>query len=130
MTVVADTNVWARALLNDDVVQSAKARKALADARANDGIFMPVLVMAELAWVLRSKWERTRVLTTLEGLLHMRGVMVESPVLVEEAIAATSAGNGGFTDELIAQVGFANGAAEVITFDSKFARNPRVKQLK
>jgi predicted nucleic-acid-binding protein len=130
VTVVADTNVWARALLNDDVDQSVKARRALADARAIDGIFVPVLVMAELAWVLRSKWERTRVLTTLESLLHMRGVMVESPVLVGEAITATSAGNGGFTDELIAQVGFANGAAEVITFDSKFARNPRVKQLK
>src|SRR5215467_7506845 len=55
--VVADTNLWARAFLNDDASQSRKARKALADARSKGGVFVPLIIMAELAWVLRGKWE-------------------------------------------------------------------------
>lgn len=130
MTIVADTNVWARAYLNDDAQQASKARRALADARSKGGVFVPLIVMAELAWVLRSKWDRERVLTTLENLLQTRGVTVEAPALVQEAISACRAGKGGFADQLIAQVGFANGASEVVTFDDQFARADKVKRLR
>lgn len=129
--VVADTNVWARAYLNDDQAQAAKARKALAEARAQGGVFVPLIVLAELAWVLRGAWERERVLAAIEHMLETLGVAVESPFLVHEAIDATrQGGSGGFADHLIAQVGFANGAREVITFDTKFGKAKRVKRLK
>jgi len=129
--VLADTNVWARAHLNDDPAQARKARKALAEAQAGGGVFVPVLVLAELAWVLRGRWERERVLEALENLLQTRGVTVESPLLVRAAIDATRAGGtGGFPDQLITQVGFAHGAAEIITFDAKFARARQVRRLK
>jgi len=129
--VVADTNVWARAYLNDDQAQAAKARKALAEARAQGGVFVPLIVLAELAWVLRGAWERERVLAAIEHMLETLGVAVESPFLVQEAIDATrQGGSGGFADHLIAQVGFANGAREVITFDTKFGKAKRVKRLK
>lgn len=130
--VVADTNVWARAHLNDHPTQARKARKALAEARGKGGVFVPLLVLAELSWVLRSaKWERARVLEALEALLQTRGVAVESPGLVREAIEATRAGGtGGFADHLIAQIGFAYGASEVITFDGKFGKAEHVRRLK
>jgi predicted nucleic-acid-binding protein len=128
--IVADTNVWARAFLNDDPAQAQKARKALADARAKGVVFVPLIVVAELAWVLRSRWDRARVLTALESLLQTRGVNVETPVLVREALKATRKGQGRFADHLIAQVGFANGAQEVVTFDVKFARNTKVRRIK
>jgi predicted nucleic acid-binding protein len=68
VVIVADTNVWARAFLGDDPRQSPKARRALAAARTKEGMFIPLVVMAELAWVLRgAKWERDRVLKTLEA---------------------------------------------------------------
>jgi predicted nucleic-acid-binding protein len=127
--VVADTNLWARAFLNDDASQSRKARKALADARAKGGVFVPLIVMAELAWVLRGKWERDRVLSTLESLLLTRGVTVESPTLALNALTATRERQGGFADQLIAQVGFANGAKEVITFDDKFSKSAKVRRI-
>ena len=130
MTIVADTNVWARAYLNDDPLQARKARKALADARSNGGVFVPLIVMAELAWVLRSKWSREQVLITLENLLQTRGVTVESPVLAQAAIAASRSGKAGFADQLIAQVGFVNGASEILTFDDHFARTARVRLLR
>lgn len=128
--IVADTNIWARAFLNDDPSQAHKARKALADARSNRGVFVPLIVMAELARVLRAEWTRERVLNTLESLLHTRGVTVESPALARQALKEARAGKGGFADQLIAQVGFANGAREIVTFDDKFAKSAKVKRLK
>lgn len=105
--VVADTNVWARSLPNDDPIQSQTARKALTEARSSEGIFVPLIVLAELAWVLRTRWKRESVLIALEGVLHTGGVSVENPALVQSALAATRQGKGGFADQLIAQVGFA-----------------------
>jgi predicted nucleic-acid-binding protein len=128
--VVADTNVWARAFLNDDQAQARKARKTLFGGQAQGSVFVPMVVMAELAWVLRAKWERERVLQALEALLQTSGVIVEAPALVREALDACRKGDqGGFADHLIAQVGFANGAREVLTFDRHFARAERVTKL-
>ncbi len=56
--LAADTNLWARAYLNEDASQARRARSALAEARSATGVFVPLLVLAELSWVLRSKWER------------------------------------------------------------------------
>lgn len=128
--IVADTNVWARAFLNDDAAQAQRARRALAEARSKGGIFLPLIVLAELSWVLRARWSADRVLSTLESLLRTRGVTVEVPDIARQALKATRANGGGFADHLIAQVGFANGATQVITFDEKFARTAKVKLLK
>ena len=128
--IVADTNLWARALLNDDASQSRKARKALAEARSAGGVFVPLIVLAELAWVLRGRWDRERVLSALDRLLVTRGVTVESPTLALNALNATRQGQGGFADHLIAEVGFANGAEEVITFDDKFSKSAKVRRVK
>jgi predicted nucleic-acid-binding protein len=128
--IVADTNLWARAFLNDDASQSRKARKSLAEGRTKGGVFVPLIVLAELAWVLRGRWERDRVLSAIESLLVTRGVRVESPTLAIDALKATREGRGGFADHLIAQVGFANGAKEVITFDDQFSKSPKVRRVK
>ena len=129
--IVADTNVWARALLSDDPGQSPRARQALAGARSKDGVFVPLVVLAELSWVLRAaRWERERVLRALESLLHTRGVTTETPQVVQAAIDATrKGGRGGFADHLIAQVGFANGCREALTFDGVFGRGEKVRRL-
>lgn len=128
--IVADTNVWARAFLNDDAAQAQRARRALAEARSRNGVFLPLIVLAELSWVLRARWSVERVLTALESLLRTRGVTVESPEVARQAVAAARSGGGGLADHLIAQIGFANGASQVITFDDKFARAPKVRLLK
>lgn len=125
----ADTNVWARALLDDDKGQAAKAKAALAQARSADGVFVPLLVLAELSWVLRSRWEREKVLDTLDGMLRTRGVQVESTALARKAVDAARSGATGFADHLIAEISFASGADEVLTFDKAFARQPRVRRV-
>jgi predicted nucleic-acid-binding protein len=128
--IAADTNVWARAYLNDDPVQTRKSRSALAAARSAGGVFVPLLVLAELSWVLRGRWERERVLSALESLLQTRGVAIESPTLAWRALEASRKGAVGFADHLIREVALESGASEVITFDKAFGRTPGVRRLK
>ena len=128
--IAADTNVWARAYLNDDPVQTGKSRSALAAARSAGGVFVPLLVLAELSWVLRGRWDRERVLSTIESLLRTRGVVVESPALAWRALEASRKGAVWFADHLIREVAFESGASEVITFDKAFGRIPGVRRLK
>lgn len=128
--IAADTNVWARAYLNDDLVQSRKSRSALAAARSAGGVFVPLIVLAELSWVLRGRWDRERVLSTIENLLKTRDVVVESPALAWRVLEASRKGAVGFADHLIREVAFESGAGEVITFDKAFGRVPGVRHLK
>jgi predicted nucleic-acid-binding protein len=123
--IVVDTNIWARAFLGDHPDQAPRARQALASARRKEGVFVPLVVLAELSWVLRSaRWERGRVLSTIESLLRTRGVTAEAAV-----DATRKGGRGGFADNLITQVGFANGCREALTFDVLFGRSEKVRRL-
>lgn len=128
--LAADTNVWARAYLNDDAAQAGKARSALAEARSSGGLFVPLIVLAELSWVLRSRWDRARILDTIESLLQTRGVTVESPALVWKALEASRNSAIGLADHLIREIAFESGANEIITFDKAFGRLSRVRRLK
>ena len=47
-----DTNVLVRAIVNDDTAQSASAIELLTD----HDIYIPVTVVLELEWVLRSRY--------------------------------------------------------------------------
>ena len=127
--VAFDTNVWARAYLNDDIAQAKKARSAIEAGCLQGGVFVPLVVLAELFWVLRSVWEKDKVLQILKHLLMTEGVEVETPAVVAKALDAASSGGAGFADMLIAHVAFSHGASEVITFDKVFGRQPRVRRL-
>ncbi len=129
MMLAADTNVWARAYLNDDARQAQQARTAIAAACATEGIFVPLLVLAELFWVLAGEWEKERVFNTLEHIFSTDGVTVESPALAERALKESRAGGTGFADRLIAEIAFSEGVREILTFDKAFARHPRVRRL-
>lgn len=127
--IAADTNVWARAYLNDDVAQAMKARSAIEAACKRGGVFVPLIVVAELFWVLRSRWKKERVLQTLGHLLTTDGVIVEASTVVAKALEEAHDSAAGFADLLIAYVALTNGANEVITFDKSFGRQPKVRRL-
>jgi predicted nucleic-acid-binding protein len=127
--IAVDTNVWARAYLNDDIAQAKKARSAIKHGCLKGGVFVPLIVLAELFWVLRSQWEKERALRALKHLLETEGVVVEAPAIVAKALDAASNGAVGFADLLIAHVAFANGVDEVVTFDNVLGRQPRVRRL-
>jgi predicted nucleic-acid-binding protein len=128
--LAADTNVWARAHLNDHAAQAKKARAALQEARSAGGAFVPLIVLAELSWVLRARWDRERILNAIENLLQTRGVVIESPAIARRALEASRRGSVGFADRLIAEIAFEAGAREIITFDRAFGRLPGTRWLK
>jgi len=130
VVIAADTNVWARAYLNDDPVQAGKARSALAAARSSGGVFVPLLVLAELSWVLRGRWDREMVLNAIESLLQTRGVVIESPALAWRVLESSRKRVVGFADHLIQEIAIEAGVSEVITFDKAFGRLPGVRRLK
>ena len=80
--------------------------------------------------MLRGRWDRERVLSTIESLLQTRGVVVESPALAWRALEVSRKGAVGFADHLIREIAFEYGASEVITFDKAFGRLPGVRRLK
>ena len=128
--IATDTNVWARAYLNDDEAQARKARTAIEAACSEGGVFVPLIVLAELYWVLKSRWKREKVLDTIEHLLQTDGVVIESAMIAARTLEESRAGAAGFADLLIAQVSFSGGAGEIITFDKAFGRLPRIRRLR
>jgi predicted nucleic-acid-binding protein len=128
--LAVDTNVLARAVLGDDARQTAVARRTLAAEAARDGVYVPAIVLIELAWVLDGAGlDRATVATTLETLLTTRGVIVEHSDRARDALAHFRAGPAGFADYWIAAASEAANCKTLVTFDRKLARDSRASLL-
>jgi predicted nucleic-acid-binding protein len=55
--MIADTNVLIRAVLDDDVIQSSAARRAISSA---DQIFVSRHALCELVWLLRQRYKKSK----------------------------------------------------------------------
>ena len=53
--IALDTNVLARAFLQDDSVQSPDAVRVIQELADQEGVFVASSVLLELVWVLRKK---------------------------------------------------------------------------
>jgi predicted nucleic-acid-binding protein len=126
-----DTNVLVRVLVGDDPVQTPKAERVFSRAASAGGVFISLVVLAELAWVLGQGygWERATVHARLAQLVRTRGVAVESIEIVEQALEGYGAGAVDFADHLILGKARAVGADALCTFDRKLAREPGVRPL-
>lgn len=128
--IAFDANVLVRVLVGDDPAQTKKAERAFV-AHANDGgIFVSMVVLAEVAWVLTAAyaWDRTMIHERLVRLLRTRGVTIEQLELVARALDEYAAGKADLADYLI--VGTARSAADgLLTFDKRLARETGVTLL-
>jgi predicted nucleic-acid-binding protein len=70
-----DTNVALRMVYRDDPFQAARASLAWQAAVASGGIFLTMVVLVELAWVLRvaAKFDRAAIAAALESLSDAQG---------------------------------------------------------
>lgn len=84
-----DTNVLARFILRDDPVQSPIAERTLID-----GAYVPLTVLLETAWLLRSRFGFSREETgnALRIILRLANVDISARDLVEWAIERAVAG--------------------------------------
>ncbi|HMM74047.1 MAG TPA: type II toxin-antitoxin system VapC family toxin [Rhodocyclaceae bacterium] len=117
MRRAVDTNVLARALVEDDTEQG---RRALRCVRDNE-IFVPETVLLETEWLLRSHLGVTRaaVNAVLSKLLSLRNVTFDDSTKIADALSAHRQGMD-FADAL--HLLSAQDCAELVSFDRDFAR--------
>lgn len=116
MKVSVDTNILARAVLQDDAAQADAASRLLREASL---IAVSLPVLCELVWILRrgAKLSKEDVAQTLRHLLAAANVEMHRPA-VEAGLAVLEAG-GDFADGVIAFEGRWLGGETFVSFDAK-----------
>ena len=127
-----DTNVLVRALVNDNAAQSARAVALLTE----HDIFIPVTVLLELEWVLRSRYAFAPKLVAraIEKIAALANVVVGERTAVLAA-AARAADGWDFADAL--HHALSHGCEDFSTLDADLvkraaretARGPKVTPL-
>lgn len=119
-----DTNVLVRYLVEDDALQSAAARTLVeAAVRDRHPLFVPVTVMLELQWVLKSRLgcDKGTALEVLTGLLSADELVFESEQAIEVALEFYHRESA---DCLHVALAARAGECPLWTFDRKASRVP------
>lgn len=116
MKIVADTNLLARTILQDDAEQCRKAREILKNATL---IAVSLVSLCELVWILRhgAKLPKADVAAAIRALLGAGTVAMNRPA-VEAGLAILEAG-GDFADGIVAHEGQWLGGETFVSFDKK-----------
>ena len=120
-----DTNVLVRYLVQDDAVQGdAAARLINQGVLAGSPLYVPVTVLLELEWVLRSvfSFDKPAVLKVMFGLIGSFELGFQSETAVELALAQFQRGAADFADCLHAALAAQAGEQPLWTFDKAAAQ--------
>lgn len=128
-----DTNVLVRYLVQDDDRQLALARKLIRAAlRAGETLYVPITVMLELEWVLRSNFgfDKNQITKALSSLLASVELSFESEAAAEVALALYQRNAADFADCIHVALAHAAGESPLWTFDRAAAKIDGAKILK
>lgn len=120
-----DTNVLVRYIVQDDTAQKAAAKRLIKRCVAQGlTLFVPVTVVLELEWVLRSSFEfdKDDVLLTLSSLFSTAELTFESERALEVALHLFRKGSADFADCLHIASAAQAGEQPLWTFDKGAAK--------
>jgi len=118
LSIVADTNVFLRTIINDDPDEAERARRLFAET---DRIIIPTITLCETISVLRSRYrvQKAQLVQLVTRLLQTEKLVLDRAA-VEAGLALLQAG-GDFADGVIAFEGRRLGGDTFATFDKKAA---------
>jgi predicted nucleic-acid-binding protein len=120
MPRAVDTNIFVRFLVDDGSKHVALARRVFADGQ----VFVPVSVMLESEWVLRSNFgfKRDQICDAFERVLGVASITIQDDNTVENAVASCRRGLD-FADAL--HLHSSDGCEVFYTFDDLFIRKAK-----
>ena len=115
-----DTNVLVRALTLDDTAQAARVQALLREHE----VFIPVTVILELEWVLRSRYLHSAavIAQTIEKIVALENVVVGEHAAVLAAAAKLAQG-WDFADAL--HHALSEGCDDFVTFDTGLVKQAK-----
>ncbi len=119
-----DTNILVRYLVADDKKQFQTAKELIEGGGSDQTYFVPISVIVELEWVLRSLYDQSKAqnLELLSKLLESRELEFQEEASIEIALNLYSENNTDFADCLHVAAAFSHDRAPLITFDRKASR--------
>ena len=127
-----DTNVLVRYLTEDDPAQARKAAAWIQTTTVrNTRVFLSVIVLCELAWVLRGAYDVSKadLLVTLDRLMATSQFAIGDKDIVRAGIEAYRTGRADFADYVIGQIHQTAGCTTTVTFDRRLRGSPLFQML-
>ena len=95
-----DANILVRYLVADDTKQFQSAMTLIESADEEAPLFLPLSVVVELEWVLRSlySFDKTTLITTFNQLLGTQELVFQDEDIVEVALSLYTENNTDFAD--------------------------------
>jgi predicted nucleic-acid-binding protein len=129
-----DTNILVRWLTDDDAGQSSRVDRLLNDNVKNgERLFVPVTVMLELEWVLRSRYrfDKAAITSALDALLSVTELEFQTEPALEQALwLFKQAGAPHFADCLHVAWVSQSGQGPLLTFDERASKLEGAELLK
>lgn len=125
-----DTNVLARAFLEDDEDQALVAKKLMQAAAKRDELFISSYALLEFVWVLKvKKFTREKIYEAIITLTDSPGITIGHRAIVLLAAEKFYKGKADFGDYMILAEGEKYGAKNLKTFDQALVQETRAATL-
>ena len=120
-----DTNVLVRYLVRDDLEQHTKAADFLMGRSADDPAYVSLIVVVELAWVLRRlyRYSRDQVHLVIVRLLETAELAFEEEEYLSTLLHREASMKGDIADHLIVFAASKAGCSRTVTFDRGAAKS-------
>ena len=131
-TSLLDTNILLRFALNDHEDHSARTRRFLAEvAIGRQRTYLPDTAIFEAIFTLEKSYRmpRSAIMSILDELLDMEGLIVSNRPLLDEALTRWETTRKlSFADSYHLSLAKAMGLPDVISFDREMSRDPAVRR--